>query len=67
VDEGGKDAVRKQLTGRRDNHAKLLPVLQESELLEEDIPRSEVLAALGRAGLEALDYLDSGKPAPRTG
>lgn len=62
--EANKDAVRKQLTVWRDNHAVLLPVLQKSELLHEDIPLSEDLAALGRAGLEALDYLDSGKPAP---
>ncbi len=62
--QANKDAVRKQLTVWRDNHAILLPVLQKSELLHEDIPLSEDLAALGRAGLEALGYLDSGKPAP---
>jgi hexosaminidase len=62
--QANKDAVRKQLTVWRDNHATLLPLLQESELLQEDIPLSEDLAALGRAGLEALDNLDSGKPAP---
>ena len=62
--EANKQGVRKLLTVWRDNHAALLPLLQESELLHEDIPLSEDLAALGRAGLEALDYLDSGKPAP---
>ncbi len=60
-----KDAVRKQLITWRDSREELLPLLQQSALLEEDIPLAEDLSAVARAGLEALDYLDSGKPAPQ--
>ena len=61
-----KDAVRKQLLAWRDSREELLPLLQQSALLEEDIPLAEDLSAVARAGLEALDYLDSGKPAPQS-
>jgi len=60
-----KDAVRKQLIAWRDSREQLLPLLQQSALLKEDLPLAEDLSAVARAGLEALDYLDSGKPAPR--
>jgi hexosaminidase len=60
-----EDAVRKQLIIWRDSRDILLPILQSSELLKEDIPLAEDMFAVARAGLEALDYLDSGKPAPR--
>src|ERR1019366_10699043 len=60
-----EDAIRKQLSIWRDSRDMLLPVLQSSELLKEDIPLAEDMFALARAGLEAFDYLDSGKPAPR--
>jgi hexosaminidase len=60
-----KDAVRKQLIIWRDSREELLPLLQQSALLEEDIPVAEDLSAVAGAGLEALDYLDSGKPAPQ--
>ena len=33
-------------------------------MLQEDIPLSQDLSALGAAGLEALDYLDKSQPAP---
>lgn len=59
-----KDAVRKQLTAWRDNRAAVLPLLQRTALLREDIPVADDVAAVAQAGLEALDYLDSGKPAP---
>jgi hexosaminidase len=60
-----KDAVRKQLILWRDSRGELLPILQHSALLEEDLPLAEDLSAVAKAGLEALDYLDSGKPAPQ--
>ena len=60
-----KDAVRRQLLIWRDSREELLPLLQQSALLKEDIPLAEDLSAVARAGLEALDYLDSGKPAPQ--
>jgi hexosaminidase len=60
-----KDAVRKQLLIWRDSREELLPLMQQSALLQEDIPLAEDLSAVARAGLEALDYLDSGNPAPQ--
>jgi hexosaminidase len=60
-----KDGVRKQLIIWRDSREELLTLLKQSALLEEDIPVAEDLSAVARAGLEALDYLDSGNPAPR--
>jgi hexosaminidase len=59
-----KDAVRKQLLAWRDSRDALLPLLQQSALLAEDLPLAEDLAAVAQAGLQALDYLDAGKPAP---
>ena len=60
-----KDAVRKQLIAWRDSREELLPLLQQSALLQEDIPLAEDLSSVARAGLEALDYVDSGHPAPK--
>jgi len=61
-----KDAVRKQLLTWRDSREELLPLMQQSALLEEDIPLAENLSVVARAGLEALDYLVAGKPAPES-
>jgi hexosaminidase len=57
--------IRKQLTLWRDNQAELIPVMQRSALLQEAIPLAEDLATLATAGLEALDYVEAGKPAPQ--
>jgi hexosaminidase len=57
--------IRKQLTLWRDNQAPLIPVMQRSALLQEAIPLAEDLSALATAGLEALDYVEAGKPAPQ--
>ncbi len=48
----------------RDNQAKLQPLLDKSFLLKEVAPLSRDLSALGATGLNALDYLDRGEPAP---
>jgi hexosaminidase len=61
-----REAIRKQLTAWRDNKAELLPLMQRSALLEEDIPLAEDVSALAAAGLEALDYLTSGKTPPES-
>jgi hexosaminidase len=61
-----KEQIRQQLTLWRDNQNALLPVMQDSALLEEDIPLAQDVSALAAAGLAALDYLESGKPAPAT-
>jgi hexosaminidase len=59
-----KDLIRKQLTVWRDNRTELIPLMQSSGLLQEDVPLAQDVSALASAGLRALDYLDSGKPAP---
>ena len=68
---GGSDApssreqLRHWLTLWRGNDATLAPALQSSFLLQELIPLSRDLSALGSAGLEALDYLSAArKPDP---
>ena len=45
-----KDAVRRQLLIWRDSREELLPLLQQSALLKEDIPLAEDLSAVARAG-----------------
>ena len=56
--------VRTWLTRWRDNDASLEPVARDSFLLQEVVPISRDLSALGALGLEALDYLDRGQPSP---
>jgi hexosaminidase len=56
--------IRRQLASWRDSAGELVPTMQQSALLQEDIPLAEILSSLGAAGLQALDYLDAGKPAP---
>jgi len=58
--------LRLWLTRWRDNHPLLLPLLRESYLLRELEPVSENLAALAAAGLQALDYLESGRKPPES-
>ena len=48
----------------RENRAKLQPFEKGSSLLTEVVPLSQNLSALGTAGLQAMDYISSGKPAP---
>ncbi len=57
--------IRKLLRMWSNSASDLVPKMQKYALLQEDIPLAENLAAVGSAGLEALDYLDSGKPAPQ--
>src|SRR5579864_467040 len=63
-DQAAEAQIRTWLTLWRYNDAKLHPVLQQSVLLQEDIPVSQNLAMLGAAGLQALDYLDKGLVEP---
>ncbi len=60
-----ENAVRRQLLVWRDSRESLVPLLMKSALLHEDVPLAEDLSAVARAGLEALDYVDSGHPAPQ--
>ena len=63
-DQAMADQIRGWLTLWRDNDAKLHPLLEQSSLLEEDVPLSQNLAMLGSAGLQALDYLGKGQTEP---
>jgi hexosaminidase len=60
-----KEEIRKQLTLWRDNKVRLMPFIERSALFEEAAPLAETVSALAAAGLQALDYLDSGKAAPQ--
>jgi hexosaminidase len=69
VQSGYKDRateaqIRMLLSIWQDNDARLHPLLEQTFLLQEDVPLSQDLSALGMAGLQALDYLDKGQPAP---
>jgi hexosaminidase len=63
-DKAAEEQIRNWLTLWRDNDARLHPLLEQSSLLQEDIPISQNLAMLGAAGLQALDYLDKGQTEP---
>ncbi|HET7892648.1 MAG TPA: family 20 glycosylhydrolase [Candidatus Sulfotelmatobacter sp.] len=63
-DQAAEAEIRTYLTTWRDNDSRLHPVLAQSALLQEDVPLSQSLSALGAAGLQALDYLDKGQTAP---
>jgi len=63
-DQASEAQLRSWLATWRDNDAKLRPILEQSALLQEDVPLSQSLSALGAAGLQALDYLDKSQPAP---
>jgi len=63
-DQAAEARIRNWLTLWRDNDATLHPLLQQSALLQENIPVSQNLAMLGAAGLQALDYLDKGQAEP---
>jgi len=60
-----KTQIKRQLTAWRDNNADLVPLMQPNALLQEDVPLAQDVSALATTGLEALDYLESGKPAPQ--
>src|ERR1700721_1855045 len=69
VESGYKDQaveaqIRGYLTTWRDNDARLHPLLEQPSLLQEDVPLSQNLSAIGVAGLQALDYLDKGQTPP---
>jgi hexosaminidase len=69
LQSGAKDRtseaqIRAWLSSWRDNDGKLRPLLDQSFLLQEDIPLSQDLATLGTLGLRALDYLDKSAFAP---
>src|SRR6202022_4570802 len=56
--------IRSTLTSWRDNEVQLSASAQSSSLVQEVMPLSHDLSALGTAGLQAVDYLDRGQKAP---
>ncbi|MGO9274712.1 MAG: beta-N-acetylhexosaminidase [Terriglobia bacterium] len=56
--------IRKRLTRWHDSAADLVPMMKQNALLQEDVPLAEDVAAAAAAGLQALDYLKTGQPAP---
>jgi len=65
-DQAAEAQIRTYLTTWRDNDAKLHPLMEQSFLLHEVAPLAENLAAVGGAGLLALDYLDKSQPSPES-
>jgi hexosaminidase len=63
-DQATEAQIRTWLTTWRDNDARLHALLAQTFLLQEDVPVSQNLSALGAAGLQALDYLDKSQSAP---
>jgi hexosaminidase len=64
VKPGTEPQIRALLSEWRDNQEMLRPVAENSALLQEILPVSHDLSALGASGLQALDYLDRGEKAP---
>lgn len=57
------DVLRKKLTAWMDNTSAVRPMLESNSLLVEDLPLADPVAALCRAGLEALSYRAASAPA----
>jgi len=61
---GAELEIRSTLTKWRDNDIQFRALAEKSSFLQEALPISHDLSALGAAGLEALDYVDRGEKAP---
>jgi hexosaminidase len=64
IKPGMEGEIRARLTAWRDNDIHFRALAENSALMQEALPLSHDLSALGQAGLEALDYLDRGEKAP---
>ena len=60
-DTKAKSDIRSLLLAWRDNDNELRPLLQNSYLLKELSPVSQILSSLGGVGLQALDDIDKGE------
>jgi hypothetical protein len=56
--------LRNALATWRDNNVLFVPLATDNALLAELVPVSKALSTTASIGLEALAYLQSGKPAP---
>jgi hexosaminidase len=66
IKPGMEAQIRTTLSRWRDNSEDLTPLAAKSAMVEEAMPVSQDLSALGAAGLQALDFLDHGEKAPAT-
>lgn len=64
IKPGMEAQIRSTLARWRDNSGDLEPLAANSGIVQEAVPVSQNLSALGAAGLQALDYLDRGEKAP---
>jgi hexosaminidase len=64
IKPGMEAQIRATLTKWRDNGESLSSLAESSSLVQEVVPVSQNLSALGTAGLQALDFLDRGEKAP---
>jgi hexosaminidase len=64
IKPGMEMELRAALSNWKDNAENLRPLGEKSSLVQEALPVSQNLSALGAAGLQALDYLDRGERAP---
>ena len=64
ITPGMEAEIRDTLTAWRDNDIHFRALAQNSALLQEGLPLSHDLSALGQAGLDALGYMDRGEKAP---
>ncbi len=64
-EESGSDKIRELLTEWTANHARLQAILEQSYLLKEIRPLADTVVELCRCGLDALNYLQSGREPPR--
>jgi hexosaminidase len=62
--ENAEAAIENQLRQWQENHEKLKPMITASPVLQEIATLSEDLSAMAGAGLEALNYIRSGKAVP---
>ncbi len=62
--QNGSEAIRARLEACQLASGRALPVIARSSLLEDAAPLPAEVAALAAAGLEALAFLEQGRPAP---
>ena len=63
-DFGDTAVLRSSLEKWSKNHKALGPLLEKSDLLADAFPQSQDLSAAAQVGLEAIQYLKTGKAAP---
>jgi hexosaminidase len=63
-DKKNSRPLREQLTSWKDAAQNVQPMMRANSLLAGDVPVAEGVKALSEAGIQALDYLESGKTIP---